>query len=341
MTESLAGKWVWIWNWRRCEGADPKKIAARLRDSGCRGALVKAYDGPYWFDQGWPWREIARALKAEGLSAGGWGYHYGNDTAGEARRAIETAGYGEADLLVLDVESEFEGRPDAAEALCGELRRDLGVAFPLYFSSFAIARYHRSFPYEAFRRHSAGAAPQVYWNAFGWATGHSLGLTYEDYVALGIRPPDIFPVAGLYREGDVAYPDEASVLEFGKDAFRRGSKGVSFWSYEHMDETMWQAVARVQPLEATDGLPREVGALDERVSDLEIRVGLLEARGNGGKGSPPLRQARTYDVAPGDSLSSIAAALGLPDWRALYEANRQTIGPDPNLIYPGQTLVIP
>ncbi|MCH8000036.1 MAG: hypothetical protein IIA91_11230, partial [Chloroflexi bacterium] len=86
MTDTLSSKWVWIWNWRRCDGGDPVKVAARLRDAGCRGALVKAHDGPRWFDQGRPWREIASALRAEGLDVGGWAYLYGRDAAGEARR---------------------------------------------------------------------------------------------------------------------------------------------------------------------------------------------------------------------------------------------------------------
>jgi len=51
MTATLAGKWVWVWNWRRCDGGDPVAVAARLRAAGCRGALVKAHDGPRWFDQ--------------------------------------------------------------------------------------------------------------------------------------------------------------------------------------------------------------------------------------------------------------------------------------------------
>jgi LysM repeat protein len=49
-----------------------------------------------------------------------------------------------------------------------------------------------------------------------------------------------------------------------------------------------------------------------------------------------------YAVAPGDTLSSIAAALAVPGgWRALYTANRRVIGPDPDIIRPGTTLVTP
>lgn len=59
---------------------------------------------------------------------------------------------------------------------------------------------------------------------------------------------------------------------------------------------------------------------------------------------------RTVTVAPGDSLWALAAAR-LPasagdarvdrTWRAWYAANRHTIGPDPDLLLPGQRLTPP
>jgi len=337
---TLEGKWVWIWNWRRCEGGDSARVAACLGRAGCRGALVKAYDGPHWFDQGAPWREIARALKAQGLAVGGWGYHYGQDIAGEAERAIETVGYGEADLLVLDVEAEFEGRPQAAEELAERIRGIVGTQYPLYFSTFAIARYHQTFPYEAFRRRCSSAAPQLYWNAFGWPMGQALAWMYEDYAALGIKSEEIFPVAGLYQEGRIPYPSPQSVQGFIGEAAARGSGGVSFWSYEHMDEAMWQAIASVRLEEVKGMSSQEFQQLSDRLEQLTARVDRLEAE------VMALRQApaaplKTYIVKPGDTLSGIAASLGLPDWRGLYEANRDLIGGDPNFIRPGQVLVIP
>lgn len=62
---------------------------------------------------------------------------------------------------------------------------------------------------------------------------------------------------------------------------------------------------------------------------------------------------RTYTVEPGDCLWRIAhrelVRRALPTdgsdvdalWRVIYAANRDVIGPDPNLIHPGQVLVIP
>ncbi|WP_053171064.1 LysM peptidoglycan-binding domain-containing protein [Streptomyces sp. SBT349] len=48
----------------------------------------------------------------------------------------------------------------------------------------------------------------------------------------------------------------------------------------------------------------------------------------------------SYTVASGDTLSKIARAQGLPGWEELYEGNRQVVGEDPNLITPGQKLVL-
>jgi LysM repeat protein len=54
------------------------------------------------------------------------------------------------------------------------------------------------------------------------------------------------------------------------------------------------------------------------------------------------RPAATWTVRPGDTLSAIAAALGVPGgWQALYAANRQAIGPDPDVIRPGAVLTVP
>jgi nucleoid-associated protein YgaU len=49
-----------------------------------------------------------------------------------------------------------------------------------------------------------------------------------------------------------------------------------------------------------------------------------------------------YIVVPGDSLSAIAQRfLGNGNrWPEIYQKNKGVIGPNPNLIYPGQKLVL-
>jgi nucleoid-associated protein YgaU len=58
---------------------------------------------------------------------------------------------------------------------------------------------------------------------------------------------------------------------------------------------------------------------------------------------PWSRKTEQYTVKPGDSLWKIAEqSYGRGDqWRKIYEANKQVIGGNPNLIQPGQQLTIP
>lgn len=55
----------------------------------------------------------------------------------------------------------------------------------------------------------------------------------------------------------------------------------------------------------------------------------------------PAAGGDTYVVAPGDTLSEIAERHPRSGgWQALYERNRQLIGADPGLIFPGQRLAL-
>lgn len=56
--------------------------------------------------------------------------------------------------------------------------------------------------------------------------------------------------------------------------------------------------------------------------------------------APAPATSGTYVVQAGDSLSAIAAKLGMRSWASLYAANQDKIS-NPNLIYVGQTLQIP
>jgi resuscitation-promoting factor RpfA len=65
----------------------------------------------------------------------------------------------------------------------------------------------------------------------------------------------------------------------------------------------------------------------------------------------PAAQPQPYTIRPGDSLWSIAAShlpagsrrTAIIDtyWRRIYRANRQHVGADPNLVFPGAVLTIP
>ncbi|MFK0238360.1 transglycosylase family protein [Streptomyces vinaceus] len=52
-------------------------------------------------------------------------------------------------------------------------------------------------------------------------------------------------------------------------------------------------------------------------------------------------QHRTYTIQSGDTLANIATDQTTGTWQQLYEANRPVIGPDANIIHPGQKLTLP
>ncbi len=57
----------------------------------------------------------------------------------------------------------------------------------------------------------------------------------------------------------------------------------------------------------------------------------------------PSTSERTYVVVKGDSLSKIAKREygDAQQWRRIYDANRDIIGSNPDLIHPGQALRLP
>jgi nucleoid-associated protein YgaU len=65
-------------------------------------------------------------------------------------------------------------------------------------------------------------------------------------------------------------------------------------------------------------------------------------RKDSGNAEPAAAKSGTYTVTGGDTLSEIALHTSVRGgWTALYDANRRTVGPDPDLIHPGQRLTLP
>ena len=87
---------------------------------------------------------------------------------------------------------------------------------------------------------------------------------------------------------------------------------------EEAKQRVWDEYNRIDP--------------DMRSGDLVLN---LEVGGGGGGGG-----GETYTVKSGDSLSKIGQHHGVA-WREIYEANKDVIGDNPDLIKPGQKLRIP
>jgi hypothetical protein len=96
------------------------------------------------------------------------------------------------------------------------------------------------------------------------------------------------------------------------------------------------STARVVRARLLDGLP-----VPDRVT------GHTTSPASATSSTPRRRPSQRLDVHPGDNLWRLTADLLPPDaplgvvatgWHLLFAANRAVIGPDPDLLQPGQTL---
>ncbi|MCC6539644.1 MAG: LysM peptidoglycan-binding domain-containing protein [Bryobacterales bacterium] len=123
-----------------------------------------------------------------------------------------------------------------------------------------------------------------------------------------------------------------------------GYKETSIVNRYFRNVTHWAAKlpARYEPqvINTTDSQCSGVPAAESQVS-----IGTPPAAGGAGAGKPPANGGggSAYTGVSGDSLSVIAGRKwnDVLLWPILYDANKQVIGSNPNLIKPGQKLTVP
>jgi hypothetical protein len=229
------GNGVWVWYVSKSSGGNPDAIAARARATGVNTVFVKSSDGTTW----WPQfsRGLVSAMHARGIDVCAWQFVYGKRPSSEAllgRRAVKNG----ADCLVIDAESQYEGRYSQAATYVAKLRAGIGQDYPLGLAGFPYVDYHPGFPYSVFL--GPGGAqynlPQMYWADIGVTVDQVFAHTYA-YNSLYGRP--IYPLGQLYGK---AKP--ADVLYFRELARDYGAAGMSWWSWQSSPSKSWRALAK-------------------------------------------------------------------------------------------------
>lgn len=244
---------VWSWVWSKTDGGNIDAVVTRLRAAGVTMLIgPKAWDSGAWMTE-INWKQIRDALKAKmpELAIYAWGYCWyqrRNNVAADAQRAIECVTYGLADGLVLDVEAEFEGRSDAAEALCRPIRAALPNTDILY-SAFALPAYHGPFPYAVFEKYCNGLVPQLYFKYWTPPTGNlfanaaaAVDAMVAQHRAIGIGPEKLLVAADCWAEPQHPMPTKDELVLFGTRCRETGCAGVSAWDYQEMDAATWVAM---------------------------------------------------------------------------------------------------
>lgn len=233
---------MWIWYVSKASGGRVSAILATARRYHVGTVMIKAGDGSQRWSQFSP--KLVSALHAGGLQVCAWQYVYGTYPMAEAKVGAAAVQAG-ADCLLIDAESQYEGKYVAAQKYVRELRRLIGPTFPVGLASFPYVDYHPSFPYSVFLGPNGAQynVPQMYWPDIGTTVDTIYSHTYS------FNEPYDRPIAPL---GEVAgNPAPQQVERFRKLASVYGAQAVSWWDWQECSQRDWVAVgAAVSGLDA-------------------------------------------------------------------------------------------
>jgi hypothetical protein len=300
LPQVFQGNGMWIWEVGRSEGGDPAAIAARARSAGMSTVFVKSSDGAAS-----RWAQFnptfVQALKAQGLRVCAWQFVYGNDPAGEAALGADAVASG-ADCLVIDAESQYEGKYAAAQQYIAALRAALGPNYPIGLTSFPYVDYHPRLPYSVFLAPGAAQAnlPQVYWKDIG---GTVDAVSAHTLAANRIYGTPIAPLGQTYDN-----PPAEDLARFRSLWAAYGSAGLSWWSWQATGDAEWGVLSL--PLEPVPAPPPDPGwptlvkgNKGDQVVWLQQHLASFD---------PAVTVSSTFDAATDTALRNFQASRSLP-----------------------------
>lgn len=235
----FTGRGMWIWELKSTDGGNVAAIVAQAKQYGIGTLLIKSSDGASY----WPQfsKSLVTDLHEAGLRVCAWQYVYGAKPVVEAKLGARAVKDG-ANCLVIDAESEYQGRYPAAQTYIARMRKLIGKNFPVGLAGFPYVDYHLSFPYSVFLGPNGAQynLPQMYWADIGTTVPIVFAHTYE-YNEIYRRP--IFPLGQLWGQLSAA-----SIAQFNLLAEEYDATGVSWWDWQSASLTHFRDMTKTGPL---------------------------------------------------------------------------------------------
>jgi len=231
----LNGRAMWIWELPDVQGGNVSSIIALAHRYGVGTLMIKSSDGT---DQ---WSQfnssLVSQLHAAGIRVCAWQYVYGNHPVTEAYLGAYAVRDG-ADCLLIDAESEYEGKYVQAQTYITRLRKLIGAGYPVALAGFPYVDFHPAFPYSVFLGPNGAQynVPQMYWRDIGVTTDAVFAHTYSYNLIYG-RP--IYPLGQVYGN-----PPAHQIVRFRELARVYGAGGLSWWDWQEATTGGWTAVSR-------------------------------------------------------------------------------------------------
>jgi peptidoglycan hydrolase-like protein with peptidoglycan-binding domain len=240
-SDPLRGRGMWIWEMPSSSGGNIDAIVSQAKRYGIGTLMIKAGDGASAWSQFNP--EVVSALHHSRIHVCAWQYVYGNDPVGEANVGAQAVRDG-ADCLLIDAESEYEGKYHQAQVYMTTLRKQVGYGYPLGLAGFPYVDYHPAFPYSVFlgRGGAQYNVPQMYWHDIGVSVNSVYAHTF-----LFNRPykRPISPLGQVYN-----HPPAWQIEHFRQlQRYYSPRNGVSWWDWQQAPANAWIALSKpVGPL---------------------------------------------------------------------------------------------
>jgi peptidoglycan hydrolase-like protein with peptidoglycan-binding domain len=231
----FTGRGMWIWELDSSSQGNLTALVATARQFGVKTLLIKSGDG----STAWPQfnSTLVADLHANGIRACAWQYVYGTHPIFEAEVGAAAVQAG-ADCLLIDAESEYQGRYVQAQEYVKKLRQLIGQSFPVALAGFPYVDYHPSFPYSVFLGPNGAQfnVPQMYWADIGTGVDEVYSHTYSLNVVYGRPIEPLGEVAGN--------PPPRQVVRFRQLSRVYGASGVSWWDWQEASVRDWKALGR-------------------------------------------------------------------------------------------------
>jgi hypothetical protein len=305
---------MWIWVLSASNGGNLQSLIAQAHRYRIATLYIKSSDSTGMWSQFNP--ALVSALHAGGLRVCAWQYVYGSYPLGEAQAGANAVKDG-ADCLVIDAESEYEGKYYPAQRYITRLRQLIGTSFPLGLAGLPYVDYHPSFPYSVFLGPNGASdnLPQMYWYDIGTSVDQVYAHTFV-YNRVYQRP--IYPLGQVYNS-----PPPSQVKRFRQFLSVYGTSGLSWWDWQEARPTYWRAIStwvpRLAYATAVPGLPSlSKGAAGDLVvwAQEHLLAASVTIAVDGGFGAKTLAAVKAFQQQRGLTVDGV---IGPQTWAALLQ----------------------
>ena len=277
------GKGMWIWQPEKAEGGSAQAIVAKSQRFGINYLYVKTGTSKAGFNaQGFLNALLPAAHKA-GIKVFGWDFPYLDDINADVARASQAAHYqtpsgDRIDGFATDIEFRSMGvnlAPDTTGFYGYALRDAVGPGFPLIAVVPRPSPRVTAYPYESAVKMFDAIAPMVY-----WLNNDPVVAVQQTWARLAPLGKPIIPVGQAYDGaadgGPPGVPNRGTIHRFMGAVADMGGTSVSFWSWQHATDEVWQAVSDAALYQLPAAHPSEI-----RVDQVRAYQTLLASLGFG------------------------------------------------------------